>query len=157
MRAEGLDPLGEPEKRTNLGWNPKGRIYPNIARLGGIDRTEGREEMFASRTPQWAYRPPGKVSIPIGRKCLSCPQCAAMRRVVAPFRVLESTLRRKVQRVCILNGRCLTDALLLDGPAAHRQEMPSPSSRRLFSLLVILAPLCGQTQWSFLPKPHMRV
>ena len=51
MRAEGLDPLGEPGKRTDLGRNPKGRVYPNIARPGGIDITEGREEMSARRTP----------------------------------------------------------------------------------------------------------
>ena len=51
MRAEGLDLLGEPGKRKDLGSNPKGRDYPNIARPGGIDRTEGREEMSARRTP----------------------------------------------------------------------------------------------------------
>ena len=31
MRAEGVDPLGEPGKRTDLGRNPQGRVYPNIA------------------------------------------------------------------------------------------------------------------------------
>ena len=51
MRTEGLDPLGEPGKRTDLGRNPKGRVYPNIAQLGGIDRMEGREEISARRTP----------------------------------------------------------------------------------------------------------
>ena len=71
MHAEGLDPLGEPGKRTDLGSNPKGRGYTNQARPGGIDRTEGGEEMSARRTPQWACRPPGKVSIPMGRKRLS--------------------------------------------------------------------------------------
>ena len=50
-RAEGLDPLGEPGKKKDLGSNPKGRDYPNIARPGGLDRTEGREEMSARRTP----------------------------------------------------------------------------------------------------------
>ena len=68
MHAEGLDPLGEPGKRTDLGSNPKGRGYTNQARPGGIDRTEGGEEMSARRTPQWACRPPGKVSIPMGGK-----------------------------------------------------------------------------------------
>ena len=51
MRTEGFDPLGEPGKKTDLGWNPKRHGYTNIAQLGGIDRTEGREEMSASRTP----------------------------------------------------------------------------------------------------------
>ena len=51
IRTEGLDPVGEAGERMNLGWNPKGRVYPNIARPGGIDRTEGREEMSARRTP----------------------------------------------------------------------------------------------------------
>ena len=45
MHAEGLDPLGEPGKRTDLVRNPKGRVYPNIAQPGGVDRMEGREEM----------------------------------------------------------------------------------------------------------------
>ena len=49
----------------DLASNPKGRSYPNIARPGGIDKTEGREEMSARRTPKWASRPPGKVSIPV--------------------------------------------------------------------------------------------
>ena len=40
-----------------------------------------------------------------------------MRRVVAPFRIFESMLRHKVQRVCILNGHYLADALTLGGPA----------------------------------------
>ena len=56
-RAEGLDPLGEPGRTMDLASNPKGRGYPNIARPGGIDKTEGREEMFARRTPKWASRP----------------------------------------------------------------------------------------------------
>ena len=34
-------------KRTDLERSSKGRVYPNIAPLGGIDRTEGREEMSA--------------------------------------------------------------------------------------------------------------
>ena len=51
MRAEGLEPLGEPGRTTDLAGNPKGRGYPNQARPGGIDRTEGREEMSARRTP----------------------------------------------------------------------------------------------------------
>ena len=55
-------------ERTELGWNPKGHGYPNQARPGGIDKMEGREEMFARRTPKWASRPPGKVSIPVLRK-----------------------------------------------------------------------------------------
>ena len=80
-----------------------------------------------------------------------------MCRAVTPFRLLKSTLCCKVQCVCILNDRCLTDALLLDGPTTYHQEMPSSSLFRFFSLLVILTPLCGQTQWSFLPKPHMRL
>ena len=67
-RAEGLDPLGEPGRTMDLASNPKGRGYPNIARLGGIDKTEGREEMSARRTPKWASRPSGKVSIPVVRK-----------------------------------------------------------------------------------------
>ena len=50
MHAEGLDLLGEPRKRTDLGWNPKRRVYPNRVRLGGIDRMEGREKMSARRT-----------------------------------------------------------------------------------------------------------
>ena len=50
MRAEGLEPLGEPGRTMDLGWNPKGHIYPNIAQPGGIDRTEGREDMSARRT-----------------------------------------------------------------------------------------------------------
>ena len=68
MRAEGLDPLGEPGRTKDLGWNPKGHGYTNQARPGGIDRMEGGEEMSARRTPQWACRPAGKVSIPMGRK-----------------------------------------------------------------------------------------
>ena len=48
---KGSTPLGELGKRTNLGRNPKGRLYPNIARPGGIDITEGKEEMSARRTP----------------------------------------------------------------------------------------------------------
>ena len=50
MRAEGLDPLGEPGKRTDLDKNPKGRVYMNIAQLGGIDRLEAREKMSTRRT-----------------------------------------------------------------------------------------------------------
>ena len=61
-------PARRAEERTDLGWNPKGRSYPNQARLGGIDKMEGREEMSARRTPKWASRPIGKVSIPIVRK-----------------------------------------------------------------------------------------
>ena len=68
MCAEGLEPLGELGKRKDLGWNLKGRGYMNQARPGGIDRMEGGEEISARRTPQWAYRPPRNVSIPIGRK-----------------------------------------------------------------------------------------
>ena len=34
----------------------------------GRDKTEGRKEMCARRTPKWASRPPGKVSIPVVRK-----------------------------------------------------------------------------------------
>ena len=52
----------------DLALNPKGRGYPNIARLGGIDKTEGREEMSTRRMPKWASRPLGKVNIPIIRK-----------------------------------------------------------------------------------------
>ena len=52
----------------DLASNPKGRVYPNIARPGGIDKMEGREEMSARRTPKWASRPLGKVSIPDVRK-----------------------------------------------------------------------------------------
>ena len=52
----------------DLASNPKGRSYPNIARPGGIDKTAVREEMSARRTPKWASRPPGKVSIPVVRK-----------------------------------------------------------------------------------------
>ena len=52
----------------DLASNPKGRVYPNIAQQGGIDKTEGREEMSAKRTPKWASRPIGKVSIPVVRK-----------------------------------------------------------------------------------------
>ena len=37
-------------KRTDLGRNPKRSVYPNIARPGGIDRMEGREEMSIRRT-----------------------------------------------------------------------------------------------------------
>ena len=35
---------------TDLRWNPKGRGYPNQARLGGIGKMEGREELSARRT-----------------------------------------------------------------------------------------------------------
>ena len=45
-----LNPLGEPGKRKDLGSNPKGRIYLKIALPGGIDKTEGREEMSARKT-----------------------------------------------------------------------------------------------------------
>ena len=51
MRAEGLNPLGEPGKRMDLGRNPKGHVYANIARMEGIDKMEGREEMSARRMP----------------------------------------------------------------------------------------------------------
>ena len=52
----------------DLASNPKRRGYPNIAQPGGIDKTEGREEMSARRMPKWDSRPPGKVSIPVVRK-----------------------------------------------------------------------------------------
>ena len=68
MRTEGLELLGEPGRMKDLGWNPKGHSYMNQARLGGIDRMEGGEEMASRRTPQWVYRLSGKVSIPMGRK-----------------------------------------------------------------------------------------
>ena len=55
----------------DLGWNPKGRVYPNIVRPGGIDEMEGREEMFARRTPEWVSGPPRKVSIPVVRKSVT--------------------------------------------------------------------------------------
>ena len=50
-RAEGLDPLGELGRTMDPGRNPKGRVYQNIARPGGIDIMKGREEMSAMRTP----------------------------------------------------------------------------------------------------------
>ena len=70
MRTEGLNPLGEPGRMMDLASNLKGRGYPNIARPGAIDKTEGREEMSARRTPKWASHLPGKVSIPVVRKCV---------------------------------------------------------------------------------------
>ena len=51
MCAEGLEPLGELGRTTDLGWNPKGHIYPNIAQLGGIDKMKGREEISARMMP----------------------------------------------------------------------------------------------------------
>ena len=36
LRAEGLEPLGEPGKRMKKGWNLKGHNYSPIAYLGGI-------------------------------------------------------------------------------------------------------------------------
>ena len=83
MRAEGLDPLGELGKGTDLGRNPKGRVYLNIARLGGMDIMEGREEMSTRRAPQGACRLPGKVSIPMVRK-----RNARMERQMGAYNVL---------------------------------------------------------------------
>ena len=68
MQAEGFETLGGPGRTMDLGWNPKGRVYPNIAKPGGIDKMEGREEMPTRRTPYWASRLPRKVSIPVVRK-----------------------------------------------------------------------------------------
>ena len=55
--AKGLDPLGEPGRTMDLVSNPKGRSYPNIARPGGIDKTEGRKEMSARRAPKMGLSP----------------------------------------------------------------------------------------------------
>ena len=45
-----------------------------IARPGGVERTEGREEMSARRTPEWASRPPGRqVPLLLGKN-LHSPQ-----------------------------------------------------------------------------------
>ena len=52
----------------DLASNLKRHGYPNQAQPGGINKTEGREEMSARRTPKWASRPIGKVSIPVVRK-----------------------------------------------------------------------------------------
>ena len=58
-RAGEKDGSWKESKRARLnGSSPTGRD----------DRTEGGEEMSARRMPQWACRPPGKVSIPMGRK-----------------------------------------------------------------------------------------
>ena len=51
MHAEGLELLGEPGRMMDLGWNPKVRIYPNMAQLVEIDKMEGREGMPTRRTP----------------------------------------------------------------------------------------------------------
>ena len=60
MRAEGLEPLGEPGRTMDLAGNPKGRGYPNQARPGGIDRMEGREEIVCWEDAIMGLSPAGE-------------------------------------------------------------------------------------------------